>query len=132
MKYIGDVTEELNIQSAIDFADKGIDVFNPEDDFFNDICHQYDNSDGKDIILTDRRTDIYKNATFCEDGCTYIVMNYDLMTANCICDSSYLQMDEKNKTNEEKSIEKVSFKSVTKSFISHLFDFILMLYIVLI
>ena len=71
MKYIGDVTEELDIQSAMDLSEKGIDVFNPEDDFFNDICHQYDNSEGKDIILNDRRTEIYKNATFCENGCIY-------------------------------------------------------------
>ena len=55
----------------MDLSNKGIDVFNPEDDFFNDICHQYDNSEGKDIILNDRRTEIYKNATFCETGCIY-------------------------------------------------------------
>ena len=123
MKYINDVTEELNIQSAIDFADKGIDVFNAEDDFFNDICHQYNNSDGKDIALNDRRTEIYKNATFCDYGCIYNGMNYDLMVTNCLCDSYYLQIETRNKTNEEKSEENVNFKSVTKSFISHLFDF---------
>ena len=70
LKYIGDVEDELNINSAKDYSDKGIDVFNPQDNFFNDICHPYDNSDGKDIILEDRRADLYQNATFCEDGCT--------------------------------------------------------------
>ena len=125
LKYIGDVTEELDIQSAMDLADKGIDVFNPEDDFFNDICHSYNNTDGKDIVLNDRRTEIYKNATFCEEGCTYTGMNYDLMVANCICDSSYLQKEEDNtKNNEEnKFTQNTTFNSVTKSFISNLFDF---------
>jgi len=126
MKYIGDVAEELNIQSAMDLAEKGIDVFNAADAFFNDLCHQYDSSDGKDIILDDRRTDIYKNATFCEDGCTYKGMDYDLMVANCICDSSILQTEEKNDTNKEDKKEKsesVNFKSVTKSFISNLLSF---------
>ena len=33
MKYIGDVAEELNIQSAMDLAEKGIDVFNASDAF---------------------------------------------------------------------------------------------------
>ena len=66
----------------MDLAEKGIDVFNADDAFFNDLCHQYDSSDGKDIVLDDRRTDIYKNATFCEDGCTYKGMDYDLMVAN--------------------------------------------------
>ena len=109
----------------MDLADKGIDVFNPEDDFFNDICHPFESPDGKDIILNDRRTDIYQNATFCQDGCTYMGMNYELMAANCICDSSYLQTEEKNETiNEEsKEPEIVNFKSITKSFISNLLDF---------
>ena len=125
MKYIGDTVEELNIQSAMDLADKGIDVFNTQDKFFNDICHPFNNSDGKDIILTDRRNDLYQNATFCEDGCTYTGMNYDLMVANCICDSSILQKEEQNITNEEEKqiSEKVNFNTITKSFIQSLIDF---------
>ena len=124
MKYIGDV-EELNIESAMSLADRGVDVFNAQDAFFNDICHPFDNADGIDIIIDDRRSDIYQNATFCEDGCTYTGMNYDLMVANCICDSSILQIETKNETdNGEKEIsETLNFETVTKSFISNLFDF---------
>ena len=122
MKYIGDV-EELDMESAMGLADKGIDVFNAADGFFNDICHPFDNPDGIDIIITDRRNDIYQNASFCQDGCTYTGVNYDLMAANCICDSSYLQNDEKNKTSNEEQKEIVNFKSITKSFISNLLDF---------
>ena len=126
LKYIGDVEDELNINSAKDYSDKGIDVFNPQDNFFNDICHPYDNSDGKDIILEDRRTDLYQNATFCEDGCTYTGMNYDLMVANCLCDSDFFQKEEeKNETNvdEIQKSETVNFKTISKSFIENLFDF---------
>jgi len=85
MKYIGDV-EEIDIQSAMSLASKGIDVFNASDEFFNNICHNYNNTDGKDIIIDDRRTDIYQNVSFCQTGCTYTGMNYELMIANCICD----------------------------------------------
>ena len=124
MKYIGDV-KELNIESAMSLADKGVDVFNAKDAFFNDICHPFENADGIDIIINDRRSDIYQNATFCEDGCTYTGMNYDLMVANCICNSKILQIETKNQTdNEEKEIsETLNFETVTKSFISNLFDF---------
>ena len=123
MKYISDV-EELNIRSAKDLANQGIDVFNASDEFFNDICHQYDNSEGKDIILEDRRNDIYQNATFCQDGCVYSGMNYELMVANCICDSSYLQGNMENLANYEKEdTETLSFKSITKSFIANLLSF---------
>ena len=74
MKYIGDI-KELDIQSAINFARQGIDVFNAKDDFFNDICQNYNNTNGKDIIIKDRRNDIYKKVTFCEKGCLYTGMN---------------------------------------------------------
>jgi len=58
MKYLGDVCEELDINKAKSFADSGIDIFNVNDEFFNDLCHKYNNNYGKDIIIEDRRTDI--------------------------------------------------------------------------
>ena len=126
MKYIGDVGE-LDIHSAKNLASQGIDVFNANDGFFNDICHEFKNTNGKDIILKDRRADIYKNATFCKKGCLYTGMNYELMTANCICDSSLLQSssnnNETNKENEINEEDNNTFKALTKSFISNLFDF---------
>ena len=97
MKYIGDV-KELDIKSAISLSEQGIDVFDASNEFFNDICHPYSDPDGKDIILTDRRKDIYQNATFCQYGCSYLGMNYNLMVANCKCGSSVLQGEDKNKT----------------------------------
>ena len=38
LKYISDI-EKLNVESAESFSNQGIDVFNPADKFFNDICH---------------------------------------------------------------------------------------------
>ena len=124
MKYIGDLTE-LNIESAKSLSSQGIDVFNAEDDFFNDICHPFDNPNGTDIILKDRRNDIYQNASFCQNGCSYSGVNYDLMAANCICDSSSFLGNEENNTNIniKEDDEKVSFKSLADSFISNLLSF---------
>ena len=51
-------------------------------------------------------------------------INYDLMAANCMCDSNYLQFDYNNEMIEEsKDYELVNFKTITKSFISNLLDF---------
>ena len=124
MTYIGEI-KELNIQSALDLADKGVDVFNANDDYFNDICQSYENSDGKDIIIKDRRTDIYQNASFCQKGCKYYGMNYDLMTANCIYDSNLIQDSlNNNNTNDESNMdEKLNFDSLKESFISSLLKF---------
>ena len=84
-------------------SEQGIDVFDASNEFFNDICHPYDSPEGKDIIINDRRKDIYQNATFCQFGCSYLGMNYNLMVANCKCDSSVLQSEENNITNNAKT-----------------------------
>ena len=46
--------ENINIESAQKFAEMGIDVFNLEDSFFNDLCITYTSDDGKDVTLSDR------------------------------------------------------------------------------
>ena len=122
MKYIGDA-EKLDIDSAQTLSEQGIDVFNAADDFFNDICHQPDNSNGKDIILKDRRNDIYQNASFCQDGCTYKGINYNLKAANCLCNSNSLKGENNNITNNELESLFVNFKALKETVLANLFNF---------
>ena len=121
MKYLGDVEQHLDMNSAKTLSKQGIDVFNLNDKFFNDICHPFENSEGKDIILNDRRNEIYQDVNFCQDGCTYYGINYDLNAANCLCNSSFLQ--EHDIQNKEKEGNIVNFKSITQSFITSLITF---------
>ena len=110
MKYIGDIDDQLDMNSAESLSNQGIDVFNSNDDFFNDICHQYDNSNGKDIILTDRRNDINQDATFCQDGCEYNGIDYKLKAANCICASKIFKEEvENDDINNKKNQMTVNF-----------------------
>ena len=117
--------KELDIETSKKYAKQGIDVFNASDNFFNDLCHKYDNLDEMDIIIDDRRKDIYQNVTFCQDGCFYDGVDYDLMAANCLCHSTSLQngdnVDVDNDNKQEKEV--LNFKTITKSFISNLLDF---------
>ena len=122
LKYIGDLKEELNIDKAMNFAESGVDVFDETDEFFNNICHEYDNKDGKDIIIDDRRSDIYKNASFCSQGCTYNGIDYELMIANCICDTSILESSFENDSENIGSVKK-GFNSIRKSILASLIDF---------
>ena len=116
LKYIGDV-EELDIQSAKSLFKQGIDSFNRNDRFFNDICHSYKIAK-KDIILKDRVSDIYKNVIMCQEGCIYKDINYDLMIANCICNSTMLQKGIDDKTNfynnKNEVVEKVDLNWIKK------------------
>ena len=122
LKYVGDLQKELDIDSAIDLANKGIDKFNPKDDYFNNICCENENDIGKDISINDRRSDIFKNVSFCDEGCSYNGMNYELMIADCTCDSSAMKINNTdNKINEGK--EKVDFNSLKNTVIAGLDDF---------
>ena len=73
------------IDSAKEFADKGIDVYNIKDPFFNDVCYAYYTKENKDVILKDRREFIYKNIKLCENNCVYSKIDYDNDRVNCNC-----------------------------------------------
>ena len=85
MKYIEDIPY-IDLNEAKVLYDKGIDVFNESESFFNDICYPYKSNSSSDIILADRRTDLFQNITFCDEGCTYNGIDYELKIVNCICD----------------------------------------------
>ena len=99
MKLICDL-EGIDLSIAMEYAELGIDVFNARDGFFNDICHPF-NSD-KDIFLGDRREDLYQNVSFYGDD--YNGINFELMIANCRCESSNIQMEDD--TSEERENKK--------------------------
>ena len=122
MKYIGP-DDNLNINKAKILSNQGIDIFNSEDDFFNDICHPYDDPNGKDIIINDRRNEIYQNVTFCQNGCSYLGINTNFTVVNCLCNPRFLLIEESNKTNINSRKEKINFKNIKKAFIENLFNF---------
>ena len=74
----------IDFSSVASFQDSGIDIFNINDSFFNDICHPYSNGED-DLILKDRIKDIYLNYSLCEQGCTYNEVDLDYMTIACDC-----------------------------------------------
>ena len=52
----------------------GYNLFDLEDDFYNDICSTYTTENGTDLTLADRKNIIYDtngNITMCQEGCTF-------------------------------------------------------------
>ena len=78
--------EDSNIDIlAVDgFKKKGIDIFNIKDEFFNNICTSFSDSDN-DMILEDRIKYIFQNYSLCEDGCTYNNFNLETTSITCNC-----------------------------------------------
>ena len=74
----------IDLDSVNSFKESGIDIFNINDSFFNDICHPYSESDN-DVILEDRIKYIYQNYSLCEEGCTYNEIDLENMTISCNC-----------------------------------------------
>ena len=53
---------------------EGYNLFNANDPFYNDICSPYTTLNGTDIILEDRKNDIYNkygNISICQNNCIY-------------------------------------------------------------
>ena len=64
---------------------QGINIFDKNHPFFNDLCYDYENILKKDIPLSRRIKDIYPNASLCDPGCIYESINLEDMTTKCDC-----------------------------------------------
>ena len=94
-------TSLIDKDSLLSFKDSGVDIFNINDSFFNDICHPYSDSNN-DIVLEDRIKDIYQNYTLCDNGCNYNEINTNYMTVSCDC-----KVKTNMSTNETSNITKL-------------------------
>ena len=74
----------INMTKIRYYYDQGIDVFNIEDEFFNDICYSYSENES-DMILKDRINDIYQNYSLCENNCEYEKINFTQNMVTCKC-----------------------------------------------
>ena len=77
-------SSKINKTKVDYYSDLGVDVFDIEDEFFNDICYSYSENDA-DMILTDRVNHIYQNYSLCESNCEYDKINLTDNLVTCQC-----------------------------------------------
>ena len=68
--------------------ESGYNLFDSKDSFYNDICAAFTTQNGTDILLYDRRMDIYQstvNISLCQDGCDFQFYNIETKKAKCEC-----------------------------------------------
>ena len=81
----------LNSETKILFSSlekAGYNLFNSSDSFYNDFCTPYTTTNGTDILLEDRKKDIYSkngNKILCQDGCELLNYNETTEKAKCNC-----------------------------------------------
>ena len=83
--HLDDTLESL----AKSLDNSGYNLFNEKDSFYNDICATYTSKSGTDMLLSDRKTDIYastQNQIMCQTGCELESYNITSKKAKCNCD----------------------------------------------
>ena len=66
---------ENNNKLAYDLIHQGINIFDINDPFFNDMCFSYQDEHGNDVVLKNRKEDYFQNILVCIDGCEYLGLN---------------------------------------------------------
>ena len=84
------LTEEFNnskvsIDDIKTMADQGIDLFDPSDSFYSDLCTHYPDILNKDVPLNKRALAYYPDIELCDANCELISIFLNNMTAKCDC-----------------------------------------------
>ena len=96
--------KELIIKSL---SKSGYNLFNKNDSFYNDICAKYTTINGTDMLLSDRKKDMYAtsqnpNDSYCQKGCEIESYNLETRKAKCKC---YIKDDIESSFTTESDIE---------------------------
>ena len=70
-------------------SESGYNLFDTEDDFYNDICSTYTSNNGTDMTLEDRKKEIFGtkgNIYICQKGCSFKFYNKTTKKAKCDCE----------------------------------------------
>ena len=79
-----DFPESIDYKLLKEFYNKGIVLYNGSDDFFNDICFPFYDTNNNDVLINDRRNDYFLNYSFCDENCE-IKLNFENNKINCKC-----------------------------------------------
>ena len=91
---------EESLSKIKKLSESGYDLYNLNDDFYQDICSSFTSENGTDILLSDRQNDFYENVSLCENDCNY--KGYDLNTKRVQCEcpvKEEIKVEESTKNN---------------------------------
>ena len=85
-----EVKNQIDLEEVDDEAEKiaaqGINIFDLDSPFYNDVCFMYDSPNGKDATPNDRLNTYYPNISLCETGCTPSKVDLNTFEAICTCE----------------------------------------------
>ena len=78
--------ERIEIAIPVELKDE-LYKYDPQSDYYNDICYTCTSGSGTDITLSDRHEDfVENNMTLCEEDCTFLRYDYANNKSICSCE----------------------------------------------
>ena len=77
---------KIDVLIPVQINDNDVKKYNPDSDYYNDVCSKTTSEGGTDVSLTDRKNKfIEENMTLCEEDCKLIGYNFTTKKAKCSC-----------------------------------------------
>ena len=106
----------INFEQAKLLSMQGYDIYNLSSEFYTDKCAAA-NINGNDIVLKDRKENIYpSNVSFCEKGCELDMVKLESKRIKCNCNIS------KNEENVEIADNQTALIASEENFLIYLLD----------
>ena len=105
------LTEEIqNLYEEL--KNQGYNMFDINDDFYQDICSTYKSENNTDVPLSDRIKYYFNNdETQCQSGCTFLDYSIETQKLKCECSVSSTEMDIENKKDKKNEGAKSLYES---------------------
>ena len=103
-----------NHRALLHLIEQGINIFDINNEFYNNLCYEYDFPTKKDIALQDRVNLFYPNISICDDKCTVSKIDLENKTAECKCIFNDI-------SEEAKKYNKSNINKIEEALIENLF-----------
>ena len=88
-----------SIQLYESLSSQGFNIFDSSDDFYTDVCSVYTTENDTDMLIEDRKKDIYYsvgNTSMCQDGCELSYYNTTTKKSVCSCEPQVKETSTEN------------------------------------
>ena len=95
-----------------ELKNQGYNMFDINDDFYQDICSTYKSENNTDVPLSDRIKYYFNNDEVqCQSGCTFLDYSIETQKLKCECSVSSTEMDIENKKDKKNEGAKSLYES---------------------
>ena len=96
--------EHINLDIPVSIDEDNLFKYEPDSEYYNDVCFPYTTNNGTDILLNDRHNEYNNNnLSLCENNCIFNGYNQETKKANCECEIKTHQIKE-SEIKEDKNI----------------------------